>query len=346
MADIRGTEASMPVQITGNDEQYAADVFLEGGIRKLQTQATITVEEILGEDRFADSWFEITAAAASTNIVVNIGSNQYTIPITETDLNDAADECVTYLNSHVDFKLLYKARKVLDNPIVHIGSKFWAEAGEEDTFSSVPTGGTSTNDGWGDFKYRPKVNTLAFDPRDPRIGTLGISGQVSVIPGAVGNLFIQNAENVTYGSDMAQDGDPTPIIYSINAIEDFDILVRELRFSGSGNGIQFGQFLNINIVLSNGIKIDIKSDDSVITLPLISTTDHFMNRFALGQLGFQLFITAGIDTFLATFKLETPFPLTKIGTFATDDYIKVTIQDDIDSISSLEFLAFGFKQEF
>ncbi len=37
----------MPVQITGDDELYKADVKLDAGVKRLQTSATVTVQDLV-----------------------------------------------------------------------------------------------------------------------------------------------------------------------------------------------------------------------------------------------------------------------------------------------------------
>ena len=44
---------------------------------------------------------------------------------------------------------------------------------------------------------------------------------------------------------------------------------------------------------------------------------------------------------VARFGLSTPFVLKPVGTYATDDYIRVTINDNLTSINRIRFLAVG-----
>lgn len=345
MADISKEKRSMPMQLTDKNEQYIADVHRVAGVNRLMTGGLVQIEELFGQDMLPDTWFEITNSALSSSITMAItGFSNWTIPVNTTDKQQATEDIVGYLNSDTTFKQYFKARKVLDNPIIHIKSIIWAEYGERATFSTTGNSGTTTNDGYDDISIRGKPASLSFDPRDPRVGILGITGQVTSIPGSVGKLLVEKALNGSSYS-MAVDGSSTPVIFEINSIADQDKMVREIRFYGTAAGIKFGQFLSKNNSLTNGIKVEIKSDDELITLDLIKSTEDFQSVFALGQIGFQFFDAAGLDPFLASFKFETPFPLRKSGTFTINDYIKVTIQDNISAISKIEFIAFGFKQD-
>ncbi len=114
-----------------------------------------------------------------------------------------------------------------------------------------------------------------------------------------------------------------------------------MRFHGSGNGIKYGQFLNINQPLNNGILIEIKSDDDSTAFPVIYATEDFKNRFCTG-VQWNLSVQAGGDEFLAVFTPSNPFPIRNQGAFAIDDYIQVTIRDNLGQVSTLELSIDGF----
>jgi len=345
MSDLPDGKQSEVIRITGGDEVYQADVVLEGGVKKLMVAADVTIDEVRGKDMYPSSWTEITNAVASTTITLTIGSHgPWVIPISTTDIYVAAEQAVSYLNGQSTYNQYFTARKVLDNAIFHTESDVWGEAGEETTYSASGSGGTTTNDGFGDFRIRRKVNSLSFDVRDPRVGILGISGSVTQIPGELSKLCIINPTNATYGAEMNKNGSVTPIIYEIACIANEDRLVKELRFYANAAGIKFGQFLNINTVLTNGIEIKIKSNNEVSTLPLIKTTEGFQTEFALGKVNFQFFSGAGLDNILASFQFENPFVIKRSGSYTVDDYIQVKIQDNLSAVSKLRVLAFGFRQ--
>lgn len=365
------SKQSEVVRIAGGDETHIADVILEDSVKRLATTAKVTVQALLAYDDFADTWFKIVTtgdAITSWRIQIAAGTYDSTSPDRDPPATDVTvvvganaggeialrDAIVSALNANANFSPYWKASPIKDNPMVHISSKKIGEEGERPTFGdfSVTVTGTGTfdyvNDDNRKILRRGKANTGVKDPRDKRFVTFGISGEVQAVPGAVGDLIIVNALN-TGSPDLRVNGSlVTPIIFSILADANKDIFIEELRFYGNANGIQFGKFLGLNSAITNGVLIEIRSDEIITQLPLIKTTDDFKHKFAFGQgSGFQLNIQSGRDDFMASFSLTTTFPIRKAGTFVNgDDYIKIYIRDNLSAgLLALEFLARGFKKE-
>lgn len=350
-------------------EFRAADVTLKGGRHALVTDATVTVEQVFGQDNFADSWFFIKQTGALNNtwtISIAAGTSDVTAPdrdvaaytkvvtVAAPEVGDEIklrDKIIAALNADALFFPHYKAAAIKDNAAVHIESKYIGEFGDRPTaldFNVVPSGtGVVFFESASNFTMirRGKKNSGAKDPRDKRLVTIGISGEVQAVPGAVGDLIVLNA--LSAGSPtMAVNGSVTPVVFTIAADPDKDSFFQELRFYGNGNGIKFGQFLSLNVNLTNGILIEIKSDDILLTLPVIKSTDDMKHKFSFGEgSGFQLHVQAGRDDFMSSFSFSATFPLRKAGTFTTDDYIKVTVRDNLSALQLLEFLGRGFKKE-
>lgn len=352
------------------------DVSPDGsGTNRLATDAVVTVVSQLGFDDIADSWFAIgdfddstgaDAASAGDTVRVQIAAGDdatrypaidVTYTLVAGDLTaqfpevTIAKNVASALNADSTFRSLWTASTVKDNGIVHVSSKLKGEMGERpntNDFTVTPTGGVTVTVGFNTIVRRNKTTSLRRDSEDPRIGILGISGSVEVTPGALGDLFIKNALNGG-SSSLLVNGSGTPVDFTINAATDEDIFIQEMRFYGGGNGIKFGQFLSKNTKLTNGIEVTIQSDNESITLPLIKSTEDFKNKFAFGSAAagqFSVDVQAGADQFLASFSFATPFPLRAVGSFTTDDFIRVRIRDDLTSgISTLEFIARGFNKE-
>ena len=182
--------------------------------------------------------------------------------------------------------------------------------------------------------------TLAADVQLDGDGVmrLAVDAQVAVTPSQ--NLFFANALNGG-SADLTVNGSSTPVEFTIDAGVQ-DALITELRFYGRDNGIQFGNFLGLNSALTNGVEVEVKSNDIIFTLPLIKTTDDFLNKFAFGtgrSAGVEQ--ASGEDYFVASFIPAAPFIIKQAGTFVTDDYIKVTVQDNLTQINYFEFIAAG-----
>lgn len=356
-------EDSRVTRITGSNEAYAVDVELINGKRRLLTDSIVTVEQIFGQDNYADNWFwidqagilnstiriQIPAYVDPTGVERAVPAVDKTITLTAAEAGKEIvlrDFIISQLNADSNFGPHWKATAVKDNAIVHISSKYVGEYGERSSFTLTATDANIITVAFADIKRRGKANSGQRDPKDRRLVTVGISGEVVSIPGAVGDLYIGHATNA--GSDsMLVNGSVTPVVFSIGPDTISDIFIKELRFFGNGNGIKFGQFLSRNIILTNGILVQIKSDDKLISFDAIKMTDDFKHEFSFGPgAGFQLHIQSGRDDFLSSFAFDAAFPLRKSGTFLTDDYIKIFIRDDLTSnILALQFLAFGFKRE-
>lgn len=355
-----------------NFPYYAADVDFKSGAYRLLTDATVQVEQIFGRDNFADVWFAIGtfqdsggvgAIGDTLTIYIAAGDNptlfpMYTKTFTVTAMDTGAtnpeeyfaERIVTELNVDSSFRTHWKASRVKDNSIIHITSNFLGEWGQRPNaldFQITTTGTTIATPYDDKIVTRGKANSGQRDPRDKRLVTVGISGEVQAVAAAVGDLYVEHPTNPTYGVLLNQNGSGTPIEYWIYPDLDKDIFVSEVRFYGNTSGIKFGQFLNLNAPLTNGILVEIRSDNILTMLDPIKTTDDFKDHFALGGVNFQFFDAAGLDTFLASWVLPAQFPLRKSGTFGVgnDDYIKVTVRDNLTSVSSLECLIYGFQKE-
>lgn len=344
MGDIPIEKTTGVTRIAGRDEAYLADVELQSGKRRLLTDAVVTVEELFGQDMLPDSWTRILTAVNGTYIQLSIyGFTNWNIPVNTTDVNTAAADAVTWLNSQSSFNTAFIARKVKDNPIIHVQSKYWGEWGERQTYSSTGTGGTTTEDGFGDVKVRGKATSLSFDVRDPRVGILGITGSVIASQAAASDIILGQPKNGT-SENLNVNGSATPVEFIFPAIASESQYITAIRYFGHASGVKFGQFLSINTVLSNGIRTIIKGENQVKELPLIKETGDFQGKFNWDGT-FQLLAGAGPDSFVATLKFSAPIVIKKIGTYPTDDYIKVIIQDNLSTIGRLQGIVLGYQVE-
>jgi hypothetical protein len=372
MTDLDYKQASGGMKIVGDDENYAADVVLQSGVKRLATTATVSVEQIFGFDDFADTWFQILTTGAQGNtwrIKIAAGSIDTTSPDSDPPAIDTTytvlagdvgneltlrDSIIAHLNGIANFSNHWKASSVKDNAIVHISSKYIGEFGERlgATDFEIIVSGSATfsylNSDNQQIKRRGKQNSGTRDSRDKRLVTVGVSGEISAVPGSVGDLFIESAMNGVSSNLRVSGSIGTPIIFTINTDAVKDTFIESIRFYGNGSGIQFGKFLSQSgSGLTNGILVEIKSDGVTTQLPVIKTTDDFKHKFSFPYSAFELHVQSGRDDFMATFNFSVPFPLRKSGTIlGGDDYIKVYIRDNLTAgLAVLEFLAKGFQKE-
>lgn len=372
MADIdRNKQASMPMTIVGGDEQHAADVILDEGVRKLAAKADVTVNSLRGFDPIADTWFFIGTEADSTGsgnigdtirVQIAAGDNLSFFPAVDVTTTITANEAgpgketqlanliASDLNADANFTLNYFARRIEDKAAtVHITAKRPGPEGERpasDDFTVTTTGAVVITRAFDNIVRRQKSTSLARDPADPRLGVLGISGSVTAGQGDITAQIVEFA--TSGGSDsLLVNGSVTPVDFIINASATQERFFESLRFEAIGNGIQFTKFLSQNQPLTNGVEVTIRSNNSEVTFPLIKTTEDFASFFARGPSDFDFFDVSGSDYFRATLTFSAPFQLFKQGTFATDDFIRIRIQDNLATgISQFKFIGFGFEREF
>jgi len=361
MADLDSGLNSNPTRLFGSNELHAVDVILEDGVKKLVTTTTVTVESLNGFDDISDNWFFINSVGATGDTLrleidatdgAPLLDKTFTVLIGE-DRYQFTTRIVLELNQDfTNFQPYYKASKVKNNAIVHISSKFFGEFGENTTLDSFRVSWTGTINApraFDDFIRRGKVTSLSRAEDDPRYGVLGISGTTVSRAADIGGLTVNPFLNNGSASMLVNGSAVSPVVFTFPMAAFKDKFIREVRFYGAGNGIVFTKFLSKNQPLSEGIEVEIKTNNQVIFLPFIKTTEDFQAKFAFGSGdNFQLSLASGADVFLAVFISDNPFPLKAIGTFGVgnDDYIKIRIRDNISSgITNLEALAFGFEQE-
>ena len=356
--------------ITGSDGMNRVDVDLVSGKRRMATDAVVTVEQLFGRPGFAAAWFAIGdfddcdgVGAAGDEIRIQIAAGcdptefpaidlTYTIQASDVAAAfpeiEVRDNIIIMLNGDADFKSMWLAKDVKDNGIVFIESKFRAETGDRTIvgdFAVTPTGTTRTTIAFNVVLRRGTETELVRSIDDPRQGILGITGSITIAPGALSNrIEVDLLDGVN--NDMSVNGSGTPAAFRIEADPVFDLFFTQIRIHGADNGIKFGNFLGLNSALANGIQFDIKSDDLPVDIDPIHTTDDIKARFSsIG--GFELDIQAGGDHVLGSldFGFVTPIVIRAQGTFALDDYIEVSVNDNLSSITNLFTTVLGFKRE-
>lgn len=350
------------------------------GLNALATDATVVVESTFGFDQQPDSFFRVVETGGEgTTWTIDIAGTSadptapdrdapayqkiFTVLASEVgDEEKFVNRMVTELNQDTVFRdqAFFKSQKATDRAILHIYSEKFSASGE---FWERPlagdfavTIGGSPGDGvvvvgFDNIISRSKPVTISRDFDSPhRLGLFGITGDVNVTSKALSDLYLERASEDGLGVnfDMDVNGSGSPVIFRVNASATTDIFIQEIRFYGSGNGIQFNRFLNLNNTLTNGILVEIKSEDVITDLILIKSTEDFKNFFSFpGGDAFKLDIASGRDDFLATFQFPNPFLINAQGTHGpgNDDYIEIRIQDNISQVGSLGFLAKGFEKE-
>lgn len=352
------------------------------GVTAMPIDGQVTVTSTFGVDPSPDSFFRIinTGGAGTTwTLFIRGTSSDPSTP--DRDVPDYTkvfvvqagevgdelafrDRIITELNADAAFKpgILCKAQKVTDRAIVHIYSEAFSASGE---FYERPgagdfdvTIGGSPGDGvvvvgFDNMIARSKPVSIFRDIDNPhRLGSFSIFGNVRVEAKDLDDLFIEFAteDGLGINDDLGVNGSGTPVDFLIQPSATTDIFVEELRIFGQGNGIQFKNWLAGNQPLTNGLEIEIKSDDTITVFPVLKTTADIKNKFSfgVGAAGFALDIASGRDDVIGVFSFNNPFVLRVQGSFGVgnDDYIRIRVNDNLSSTQSeLQFIAKGFEKE-
>ena len=355
--NLKSKEASNTTRITGGDEVYHADVVLEDGIRKLATTKKVNVESLSGVGESASNYFFIDSVADGQTLIIDIVATEgapaysgtFTVNAGETKLEFTTRVILELNQDFLNFQPYYRALDIDDNAAIFIIAKTIGEAGEAKSIDDFNVTGTVPSQrGFDNLERRSATIQASYSTKDPRLGVFGISGTVESKDASVeGLVVIQPFTNGDPANiEMAiNGGGGTEFTFPMDALDDY--FISEVRFFGLANGIQFTKFLGLNQALSNGIEVEIKTNNQILTLPLIKTTEDFADKFAFGGGdNFQLYIQSGADKFLASF-IAASFPLRRVGTYGAgnDDYIKIRINDNLSSIIELQAAVVGFRQE-
>jgi hypothetical protein len=359
MGDLTHKQSSGTTRIVGSNEVYAADVVLEDGIRKLATTKKVQVDSLSGQQLNATNYFFVDSVADGQTLRIEIDATDFAPALDETftvNVGETAkqftDRIILELNQNfVNFQPYFKALDIDDNPTVYFISKAVGESGENSSTNSFRVTGTvplvNGAPAFDDFLRRGTLIQASQSTTDPRLGVFGISGTVESRDASVEGLFVQQPfDGVATAIDLNVNGSGTPVVFTFPMDALDDLFISEIKFFGRDNGIQFSNFLGQNGSLTNGILVEIKTDNNLVVLPPIKTTDDFDDKFAFGGSNFDVYFASGDDKFSARF-LSAAFPLRRSGAFGggNDDYIRITIRDNLTSINYLQCIVEGFRQE-
>jgi len=283
------------------------------------------------------------------------------------------DRIITTLNQDVAFKTNseLKAQRATDRAIVHIFSTSFTLSGE--FYERLVPGDFAVTIGGapGDgvvvvpfdilhTRNLPVATIPDFDSPH-RLSRFGVTGDINISFKDLDDIFIQYATDDgtpspdgggTGSEDLLVNGSlATPVLFSISAQNETDIFCQTLIFRCQGNGIKLPNFFAKNIGLTNGVVVEIKSDDVITTFLPLRTTSDFKNRWAAlsgTMASWELSVEAGRDEAVAILNFTNPFVIKAQGTHGAgnDDYIEVKIQDDLSSGNFFfDFLVRGFEAE-
>lgn len=360
------------------------------GITAVPIDGTVTVTSTFGFDQNPDSFFKIinTGGAGTTwTLFVRGTSSDPSAP--DRDLPDFTkvftvlagevgdelkfrDRIITELNTSTIFRddVLLKSQAATDRGVVHIFSvafslsaEFYERPAAGDftvTIGGAPGDGVVVV-GFDNLIARSKPVTITTDKESPhRLGQFGITGDVNVVAKDLDDLFVQYAtddgtptpdQGGTGDRDLLVDGSVTQQTFFVAASLATDLFIQTMIFRARGNGIKLSNFFAKNTVLTNGVRVEIKSDNTVTTFFPMRDTSDFKNTWAAlsGTVAtWDLDRGAATDEAVAVVKFENPFIIKVDGAFGAgnNDYIRVLINDDLSSGNQdFDFLVRGFEKE-
>jgi len=161
-------------------------------------------------------------------------------------------------------------------------------------------------------------------------------------PEVLGNIVFEYAARISDGAiDLNVNGATTPQEFLIQA-KPTDLIINTLIFECFCGNTRTDRFLDLNSELANGLLVEVKSEDSPFSFQPIKRTGELDSLFSVGAFGDFKIIAASSGTYVsAKFGLSAPFILKAAGSFAIDDFIKVTVRDNLSSINRIRFLAVG-----
>lgn len=342
-------------KILGHDGSHHADIFLEGGVRKLQTSATATVESVAGKVVFPFTFIKVlTTGANGDTLRVQIPADSIDITITKTasevDVHDIAQKMTDALNASGTFTALYEAETPRDSHEVCISSILIQTIRNSGGSVVVTSTGSLTFTLFSDRIIDHSLSLALFPhPRDCSKGTINVTGEIGVLE--TGRPPRRLLLKTTGGSshDMGINGATTPVVFKLSNNASYDptrdFIVTELRIEATANTITNGsdKYVGVN-ALTNGHLIQVRSDGALEYDENMLAMHDIFHSFSFGVGSkFDLQISSGDDVLVAVF--ARPFFIRKVGTFATADDIIVTVRDDLSStqINRLQMSAVGFE---
>jgi len=156
------------------------------------------------------------------------------------------------------------------------------------------------------------------------------------------SLIIANSIRSGGSANLAVDGSVTPVVFEYNPPNNYDIEITALSFLFEDTtAFQFGnKFILTGIAtLTNGLLLSTKAYD--LEIP---TWQNMKRTRDLIEICSDFSIVTGTVNFLRV-KIHLPknLRLSRAGTFATPDYLRVTVRDNLTSLDFAEAHFQGVK---
>lgn len=154
-----------------------------------------------------------------------------------------------------------------------------------------------------------------------------VDAQISSAGAGAINEFLLNGTS----PEMAVDGETTPVVFEWTPGATYDVETTGLSLVVEDGSLKFGEYFMGEDTLPNGVLIEIKSNDVVYQIANLKRTREILQETAPG--GFDLFV-ASPNVVRGYFGIGGLI-LKKAGTFTTDDYVRLTVRDDLSKLDHM-----------
>lgn len=366
---IGNCEDGLKVAIQGNDGAHCADVFLSGGIKQLQTNATVTVESLLGEAVFPFTYIEINdegdiGDTLRTQIPDDSVDVTTTRAGTQTD-NDFAKAHRDDLNADSNFNVLYDAITPRNSHLICIEAKLIQTIRPDSNDVTIETTGTLVATlGFDKILDHPLALALFPHPQDCRKGTVNVTGTIGVIEtGRPPKRLLLWGDSPYSGqegdnedqerADQSIDRGGDKGFWRLSNNPEFDtsrdFLVTELRIETAASSIIIGaddKYIEVSKLENDGHEFQLRSDGNLEYDEVLRTVNDIHHAFVFGVGSkFDLQMSGSGTSLVAVF--ARPFFLRRAGTFGTDDDIIVSHDEDLStsSLKRLQVSVVGFFED-
>lgn len=145
------------------------------------------------------------------------------------------------------------------------------------------------------------------------------------------------------GANMNVDGSVTPVVYEYNPPNNFDIEINALSLLFEDpTAFQFGnKFVLTGVAtLANGLLLELKAGDVAV-----SPWQNMRRTRDIIEISAGYDITTGTTNFMRVrVQLPRALRLSRNGTFATPDYLRLTVRDNLSSFGFIEAHFQGVKR--
>lgn len=346
------------------------------GKKAVAIDGTVQIEQLFGQDNLSDTWFYIGTSdnvcdgvgAVNDTVRVQIAGGcdltlypavDVTITVTSAVVNDPkpafalAELIVSELEADANFQASWEAFNIGENGTIHISAleDLYGEVGQRTTLGSFTvssTGTTVVTPAFTSITRRGKSTSLARDPRDPRIGTLGVSGSIRIRADEVDEVLQERAVQVGGSNEnLVVNGSGTPVAFRIEANPEggANKFIDSLKLYGTDGNIKVGEanFLGANSPLTNGIQINFYKQGILRNSRTLRTTNDILGRFSSSASDNKIINQSGGDYIEATFNLVAKNIVVELEA-GENDYVEVLVRDNLTGVNSLYLLADGFLE--